>query len=169
MMTMKNVFLLTLALPAAFAFAPVSIPSNNALLLKTTSLQMSSNPFDALKNMFSPPQVEEIKPEPLPDVIINPDFTLAGIFLAAGLLLDTIPYIQLTLGPIITLLGILFAVQATRVRFVFDETSFELKIGNDLNDAGENFVVGGENRWTYDSFVNWEVSYDKLHNETQRT
>ena len=22
--------------------------------------------------------------------------------------------------------------------------------------TGENFAVGGENRWTYDSFVNWE-------------
>ena len=47
--------------------------------------------------------------------------------------------------------------------FVFDETSFELKnvdLGasdeDALTESGENFVVGGANRWTYDSFVNWD-------------
>mmetsp|Transcript_4046 Transcript_4046/g.5556 ORF Transcript_4046/g.5556 Transcript_4046/m.5556 type:complete len:92 (+) Transcript_4046:173-448(+) len=25
-----------------------------------------------------------------------------------------------------------------------------------MEDSGENFVVGGANRWTYDSFVNWD-------------
>lgn len=27
----------------------------------------------------------------------------------------------------------------------------------ELNDSGENFAVGGRNRWTYDSFVDWYV------------
>jgi NIMA (never in mitosis gene a)-related kinase len=62
-------------------------------------------------------------------------------------------------------LNILFAtflaIQATRIRFVFDEDSFELKTVSlkgeeNLEDSGENFVVGGANRWTYDSFVNWD-------------
>ena len=64
-------------------------------------------------------------------------------------------------------LNILFAtflaIQATRIRFVFDEDSFELKTVSlkssaeeVLEDSGENFVVGGANRWTYDSFVNWD-------------
>ena len=57
------------------------------------------------------------------------------------------------------LLGSLFVVQATRIRFVFDATAFELKTvgtGEKLNDAGENIVVGGANRWAYDTFVNYD-------------
>jgi len=59
-------------------------------------------------------------------------------------------------GGFITLLAILFAVQASRIRFVFDSDCFELKQGDDLKDSGENFVVGGANRWAYTSFVNWD-------------
>lgn len=63
-------------------------------------------------------------------------------------------------GGLIALLASLFAVQATRIRFVFDQDCFELKaVDNDtkqLADSGENIVVGGANRWSYDSFVNWD-------------
>ena len=56
------------------------------------------------------------------------------------------------------------AIQARRIRFVFDDTSFELKNTDSdtsesdaaLESSGENFVVGGANRWDYDSFVNWD-------------
>lgn len=36
----------------------------------------------------------------------------------------------------------------------------EVKIGNDtgeLEKSGENAFVGGENRWNYDTWTNWEV------------
>lgn len=36
----------------------------------------------------------------------------------------------------------------------------EVKIGNDegqLESSGENAFVGGESRWSYDSWTNWEV------------
>jgi hypothetical protein len=115
---------------------------------------------DTLSNILSrpsanPAQEEQLKPK-LPDVVIEPSFKLPAIFLTLGILLDSIPYIQLTLGPIVTLLGLLFLVQTFRIRFCFDETAFELRMGDNLEDIGENVVVGGENRWTYDSFVNWE-------------
>ena len=35
-----------------------------------------------------------------------------------------------------------------------------MKIGNDegeLEKSGENAFVGGENRWNYDTWTNWEV------------
>lgn len=123
--------------------------------------QPESSPMGSLQGFlgnFLPSEEKEPEPEPepLPDVVIDPDFKLAGIFLAAGLFLDIIPYIQLTLGPIVTLLGILFLVQTFRVRFTFDQEAFELRIGDGLEKSGENVVVGGANRWTYDSFVNWE-------------
>ena len=62
-------------------------------------------------------------------------------------------------------LATFFAIQAKRIRFVFDETAFELQTV-DLNakadskevlkKSGENIVVGGANRWDYDKFVNWD-------------
>ena len=65
------------------------------------------------------------------------------------------------LGGIFFLLASLFAVQATRIRFVFDKDCFELKNvdpgkSQQLSDSGENIIVGGANRWAYKSFVNWD-------------
>jgi hypothetical protein len=90
------------------------------------------------------------------EVVIDKDFRLAGAFLSLGLLLDTIPWIQLTLGPLVTLLGVLFLVQSFRLNFVCDNQAFELQMGSDGESVGENIVVGGENRWDYDKFVNYD-------------
>ena len=144
---------------SGFALPSAKISSNHA----TASALHMSSPFDAFTKIFAglkPPQpaavVIEVKPV-LPDVVIAPDYKLAVIFLVAGMILDFIPYIQLLPGPFITLLGILFLVQTSRVRFVFDQDAFELKSGGDsLASSGENVVVGGANRWTYDSFGNYE-------------
>jgi hypothetical protein len=87
-------------------------------------------------------------------VLIDSDFRLAGIFCTAGLLLDQLPVLKWTLGPIITALGLLFLVQTFRLKFVCDTTAFELQ--NTSAKSGENILVGGENRWTYDSFVNYD-------------
>jgi len=90
-------------------------------------------------------------------VVIDKDFRLSVIFLSAGLLLDQIPYLQVTLGPIVTLLGVLFLVQTFRLNFVCDDSTFSLQdTSKEEASIGENIVVGGENRWTYDSFVNYD-------------
>ncbi|KAG7021247.1 hypothetical protein SDJN02_17935, partial [Cucurbita argyrosperma subsp. argyrosperma] len=47
--------------------------------------------------------------------------------------------------------------QATRVRFVFGNDALEVKIGDQLEESGENAFVGGKNRWKYSTFVNWEL------------
>eukprot|EP00586_Coscinodiscus_wailesii_P005753 CAMPEP_0172481728 /NCGR_PEP_ID=MMETSP1066-20121228/7810_1 /TAXON_ID=671091 /ORGANISM="Coscinodiscus wailesii, Strain CCMP2513" /LENGTH=254 /DNA_ID=CAMNT_0013244291 /DNA_START=143 /DNA_END=907 /DNA_ORIENTATION=+ len=161
---------------AASGFAPVHDTFRHGHHLLSSSVRTSSglplyssstsdnNLFDSvsqqLTSLFAPK--DEVRKEPkkpvLPDVVINRDFKLAAAFLILGLLLDTIPYVQILLGLPITLLGILFLVQTFRIRFVFESDSFTLKTGNDdnLSDTGENIVVGGENRWTYDSFVNYD-------------
>eukprot|EP00262_Sarcandra_glabra_P002244 TRINITY_DN1250_c0_g1_i1.p1 TRINITY_DN1250_c0_g1~~TRINITY_DN1250_c0_g1_i1.p1 ORF type:complete len:213 (-),score=24.26 TRINITY_DN1250_c0_g1_i1:209-847(-) len=54
------------------------------------------------------------------------------------------------------LLGLLLLFQTTRVRFVFDEEALEVKVGEQLQESGENVFVGGKNRWKYSTFVNWE-------------
>ncbi|VEU43288.1 unnamed protein product [Pseudo-nitzschia multistriata] len=89
-------------------------------------------------------------------VVIGKDFRLSAIFLSAGLLLDQIPYLQLTLGPLVTVLGVLFLVQTFRLNFVCDDRAFSLEDTTNEDSVGENIVVGGENRWDYDSFVNFE-------------
>lgn len=98
-------------------------------------------------------------------VVIDPDFRVAGLFLGLGAALDFIPYIQLTLGPLVTVLGLLFFVQTLRIRFVFDEENcIELKTSAlspgassaELRDSGENVIVGGANRWGCDTIVNYD-------------
>lgn len=71
--------------------------------------------------------------------------------------MDCIPYIQLVVGPLATVLGLLFLVQTFRIRFTFDKDAFELKQGDSLKDTGDNIVVGGANRWPYESFVNVSI------------
>jgi hypothetical protein len=45
--------------------------------------------------------------------------------------------------------------QSNRVKFVFDDEALEVIIEGQ-EEQPENAFVGGKNRWTYDSFVNWE-------------
>jgi hypothetical protein len=101
-------------------------------------------------------------PKKWDQVTIEPDFRVAGLFLLLGGVLDTVPYVQLTLGPLVTLLGILFFVQTCRLRFQFDEdNNFQLVTVNPFTgqlatDVGDNVIVGGANRWACDSFVNYD-------------
>lgn len=55
----------------------------------------------------------------------------------------------------LTLFGGFLAFQTTTLRFQFDDTNFSL-VKVDKSSVGENIVVGGENSWRYDSFVNWD-------------
>jgi NIMA (never in mitosis gene a)-related kinase len=56
---------------------------------------------------------------------------------------------------IFTLFGGFVAYQTSTLRFTFDDSSFAL-VKSDGSSIGENVVVGGENRWKYDTFVNWD-------------
>jgi len=174
-----------LLVQASSAFAPssnvakVSLTQKNQL--KTTGArvtlapqQMSSSPFDFLGSLFPQQSKESVAEKPkIPDVVISSDFTLSYVFGAIGIFIiltspaGTFPGPPTVIGTIQGGLNILFAsflaVQAQRIRFVFDEKAFELKnvdVGASEEDvlkaSGENFVVGGANRWDYDSFVNWD-------------
>jgi len=46
--------------------------------------------------------------------------------------------------------------QASRVKFRFEADALEVVIG-EKEDKSDNKFVGGENRWKYDTFTNWEV------------
>jgi hypothetical protein len=133
--------------------------------LPRTHLRASSSPFDFLQTIFSSSSMKEPPSRPrIPDVVVDSDYTLAAAFAVVGVSIiaaDRGGVGGALGGGFVTLLASLFAVQASRVRFVFDETCFELKtvdsVGSaELRDSGENIVVGGANRWAYESFVNWD-------------
>jgi hypothetical protein len=146
--------------PAAVP-APVEIKS----VAPAAATEEPPSPFSFLDGIFKPKEPEareESKPIPYDAVTISPDFRVAAAFLGAGLLLDQIPYIQLTLGPLITLLGLLFLFQSFRVRLVFTENN-ELQLATIKNiltgeteSPGENVVVGGANCWACDTIVNYD-------------
>jgi hypothetical protein len=52
------------------------------------------------------------------------------------------------------ILGAFLTIQASRVKFVFEDEYLEVVIG-EQKEKSENAFVGGENRWKYDTFVNW--------------
>ncbi|CAK8563402.1 unnamed protein product [Lathyrus sativus] len=87
-------------------------------------------------------------------VIPEPDYRIPIVLLgfAGGLVYtdNLIPAVP------VGLLGLLLLFQTTRVRFVFDDEALEVKIGDQLDESGENAFVGGKNRWKYSTFVNWE-------------
>lgn len=125
-------------------------PTTTTVVRVRGASSSSSSPSSALGMASSPSSAGE-------KIVIDKDFRLSALFLAGGLFLDRIPLLQVTLGPIVTLLGVLFLVQTFRINFVCDDATFSLQENPDEGDAvGENVVVGGENRWTYDSFVNYD-------------
>lgn len=56
----------------------------------------------------------------------------------------------------LTLFGFFLAFQTTTLRFSFDENNFSL-LRSSGESSGENLVVGGENVWAYDKFVNYDL------------
>ena len=170
----SSLALLIQAIPSlAFAASPLS--SSRVLHSSTAGREHrqlgplfaaddNSNPFGFVQGLFSQQKgitVAESKTPAIPDVVVDSDYTLAAVFAGIGLgtfLLGNV--FSFVGGGLLILLATLFAVQASRIRFVFDGEAFELKnAGADneqLSDSGENFVVGGANRWAYNSFVNWE-------------
>ncbi|XP_064942976.1 uncharacterized protein LOC104000810 isoform X3 [Musa acuminata AAA Group] len=74
-------------------------------------------------------------------VIPEPDYRIPVVLLgiAGGLVYQDNLLPAATIG----LLGFLLLIQ-------------EVKIGNQLEESGENVFVGGKNRWRYSTFVNWE-------------
>ncbi len=94
-----------------------------------------------------------------PDVL-TPDYKVAAGFFLAGAGLALPPIGNPGAGVPLALIGAFLASRTKVVRFVFDDEAMEvMTVGKDgeLSMERENFAVGGRNRWTYDSFTNWEV------------
>ncbi|KAK9141703.1 hypothetical protein Syun_011103 [Stephania yunnanensis] len=103
-------------------------------------------------------------------VIPDPDYRIPVVLLGLS---GGLAYADNLIGAVpVGLLGLLLLFQVTiivigltsftvylttRVRFVFDDEALEVKIGDQLEESGENVFVGGKNRWKYSTFVNWEL------------
>jgi hypothetical protein len=101
------------------------------------------------------------KKEAYPEVVIPPSYNvpIGAVSLAAALIFGADNYWA---GVPIGLIGVLLGVQAGRVRFLFDGDSMEVKVAKKgegdadaLGDSGQNFAVGGKNRWKYSTFTDW--------------
>jgi hypothetical protein len=100
--------------------------------------------------------------------IIEPSYNLAvgafGVGLLGGVLEDIKGRdgAKLATAKIFGVAALLFtlfagflAVQTTTLRFTFDDTSFSLVRSSD-GSSFDNVKVGGENKWAYSSFQNWD-------------
>lgn len=101
--------------------------------------------------------------------LVDPSYNLAigafGIGLAAGFLedlRDAAGEKLLTAKPfgalavLFTVFSLFLAFQTTTLRFAFDEDSFSLVSASGSTLEQENVVVGGENKWKYSSFSNYD-------------
>ena len=153
----KLVALWAAALPTASAFTPLARVGTAPHSVRVTGAPatFAAPPISAQVSSRSGPIVAM-------DTVVAADFKLALGFAAAGALILALPVIP---GGFCLLFGLFLVVQTLRIRFVFDDEAFEVKtkeldqiLSPDaaLANTGENFVVGGANRWAYSSFVNWD-------------
>eukprot|EP01036_Dinobryon_divergens_P029973 gene29974-39150_t len=97
--------------------------------------------------------------------LINPSYNLAigsASLGALGNFISKSPGVRGPIGKIVggasvglLLFGGFLAFQTTTLRFQFSSTHFSL-VKADSGKLGDNIVVGGENSWRYDTFVNWD-------------
>ena len=111
---------------------------------------------------FQTRAVTRVPPPVASATVVEADYKVAAGFVGVGVLLFVAPWL---IGGFSLVLGLFLILQTTRIRFVFDDDAFEVKTkeldalfsdDSSLTNTGENFAVGGENRWSYSSFVNWD-------------
>jgi hypothetical protein len=106
-------------------------------------------------------------PLPMSIEVVEPSYNLAiGAFsvgLAGGFLEDIknkagqkLPTAKLfgTVALLFTVFAAFITFQTATLRFTFDDDAFSLQKANGA--SFENVVVGGENRWAYKSYQNWD-------------
>mmetsp|Transcript_18390 Transcript_18390/g.59360 ORF Transcript_18390/g.59360 Transcript_18390/m.59360 type:complete len:253 (-) Transcript_18390:414-1172(-) len=138
-------------------FAPESSSSSPGKKKATTSFPPSSFPLKAA--LFSG---GKRKPKQK-DVVVPRDFTLTLVIAAVAAYLDQIPYVQYAFGAPLSFVAAFFFVQTLRIRFVFEEKEFGIKEApiwtgkTALEQSGDNYVIGGANRWKYTGVVNYDA------------
>ena len=112
---------------------------------------------------FTPPSLSVLAATRTADkdvVAIMPNYNVAigsGVLTAASVATQNVGA-AVAFG----LLTALLAVQTGRIKFTFDDEALEVfslkkdaDTGEAVNASNENFVVGGQNRWKYDTWNSW--------------
>ena len=94
-------------------------------------------------------------------VIPEPSYAIPATLLG-GAALSHIAFSNDGLAGVFGVLGAFLAFQASRVKFVFEDDALEVVVGEKQVET-QNKFVGGKNRWTYDSFVNWYACVCSCH------
>lgn len=138
------------------------------VILMAIYLISMTNSFTVAPTVLAPPRVFTSRTSLSAMELVDPSYNLAigafGVGLAGGFLEDlrdesgdklltAKPFGALAL--IFTLFAAFLAFQTTTLRFAFDDDSFSL-VKADGSSMGENVVVGGENKWKYSSFKNYD-------------
>ena len=100
---------------------------------------------------------------PIPsDILVDANFNLAAGSLVVGTICGILENFKGITARVFgagaiafTLFGGFLAFQTVNLRFKFSDDSFAL-VKSDGSSIGENVVVGGENSWKYNSFVNYD-------------
>ena len=119
-------------------------------------MSSKSSPFGS---MFSFNKAAKRGPStpPTPPIVIRPSYNVPiGSTAISALSIAAHSYLP---AVFFGLVGALLFVQTGRVRFQFDDQALEVKVSagkaEALKESGENFAVGGKNRWNYSSFTKW--------------
>lgn len=130
--------------------------------------------FVGLAAAFQPtPRTHRLPPRPAlslqggaaKDVVVIPrDYRLSILVTAIGGALDTVPYAQVSIGPLLTVIGLLFFIQTIKLRFVLTGNVFSIQQvatgTEELMSSGENVIVGGENKWKINTVINYATFPD---------
>lgn len=130
--------------PSSLLLIPLNKPISHLPFPLAIYAQFFGKAF-APKRAASPPKRETAIP--------SPSFTIPAVLLG-GAGLAHFGLGNDTLAGVFGVLGAFLTFQATRVRFVFDDKTLQVLIG-EQKEKSENAFVGGENKWSYESFVNW--------------
>lgn len=139
-----------------------------ALASKNLCNAFVMNPSPALVSVSSTKKVTQTQTQLKMMELVDPSYNLAigafGVGLTGGFLEDlrdkegnklltAKPFGALAL--LFTVFSLFLTFQTTTLRFAFDDDSFSL-VKSDGSSMGENVVVGGENKWAYSSFLNYD-------------
>ena len=152
---------------AAFVALVVFMSCGATAFVPTTTIPACSRISSSSSSSRS--QLQVVPGGGMDITIVDPSYNLAigafGVGLVSGFLEDLKGSDGVTKRPtakvfgvlalLFTLFAVFLAVQTTTFRFTFDDTSFSLVRSSD-GSSFDNVKVGGENRWAYGNFQNWD-------------
>eukprot|EP01031_Cornospumella_fuschlensis_P041239 gene41239-50331_t len=159
-MQLLGLALLTLGLAGCDAFLPISsslATSSNSHSKAGPSALSMVNKSSWFPSLSKKPSVAPVVPiKKYESLTVRPNYNVAFGSLAIGL--GALFSQNLIAGAFFALVGVFLTIQTGKIRFLFDNDSFEVLVQrneDNLEKTRENFAVGGANRWTYDSILDW--------------